>query len=180
MSTAPSSRNALDPRQVRALLRMQEIPDCGCKVKYQPWCQLGDRPGCPERQQASECDCPRLPGPPCPHIEAIDYHDFPLSTDEWIELLRLVDPEDYNDPPPPAAPGLAFDRQTRVALYAMRHGPNPDVAACHLYHPDDLSKAPPEHMAGRLRQRRNGRPASELGPEVAGRAAPDLERRRVA
>ena len=172
-------RRALDQRQVRILLRLQEIPDCGCKVKYQPWCQLGNRLGCEDRQESGECDCPRLPGPPCEHIQTIDPNKFLLSIDEWIELLRLVDPQDYDDPPPPAAPAMVYSRAARIAVMAERHGSDPDFAAAHLYHADDLLRAPPEHLGGRLRQRRNGRPASELGPEVAGRTAPSLEKVKI-
>ena len=159
-------------RQLRILLRQLEVPDCGCKVHYLPLCQLGGGSGCRERRQDGECDCAWLPGPPCEHIAAINPDDSPLSLDEWAELLHALDPEDYDDPPPPAAPALVVSRQARVAVYAERHGPDPDLAAFHLYHPEDLARETPEHLAGRLTPRRNGRAASELGWEVAGRVGP--------
>lgn len=157
-----------------------EIPDCKCRTVFRPWCQLSGGAGCPDRQTQGECDCPRLPGPPCEHVRAIDADDFPLTLDEWGELLSLYEPQDYDDPPPALAPAIVVSRQARIAVYAERHGADPDVALFHLYHPDDLAQAPPEHLAGRLTPRRNGRPASELGPEVAGRIGPELEPREEA
>lgn len=111
---------------VRLLVRL-EIPDrCACPpATRKPLPCSCDEP----------CDCPVHLPPPCGHILA---RDHALSLAEWAELLVLVLPEDYTEPPPPTAPALALTRAARQAVYAERL-----EGGRHLYHDRDLWRRQP-------------------------------------
>jgi hypothetical protein len=90
------------------------------------WCRK-----LPCRHAKGHCECPRIPGPPCRHVQATDHG---LSVAEWAELLLALLPADYREPPPPAAGSSVLTRQARVALRVNRQR-----AGQALWHADDLT-----------------------------------------
>ena len=132
------------------LVARLEIPDCGCRADPLPC-------GCD-----GPCDCPVLLPPPCEHIRRAA-HQLPLP--EWAELLELLWPNDYTEPPPPAVSALVISREARVALLAGRHDRGEG-----LYHPLDLIQVETDLRIGdQLGWSRNGRHPS-LGAVAANRS----------
>ncbi len=120
------------------LLSRLEIAECDCPLPKRCTC---DGP----------CECPPdlFPGP-CHHVKAFAARflaaPFPLSFDEWRDLMRLVNPDEYAEPPSALAPAEALTRQGRVAVMALRDGWR-DGKSAHqtgLYHPRDLWRAQPK------------------------------------
>src|SRR5262249_57797182 len=69
-----------------------------------------------------------------------------LTLEEWAELQRLLDPEEHDDKPPPAAPSLVLERPARVAVMGTRRRERVG-----LFHPDDLWHDEEEGERARLR-----------------------------
>ena len=99
-------------------------------------CTCPRRPcGCPK----GPCECPSLPGPPCPHVLAAN-HDYDL--DEWLALLRIDDPEDYEGRPPAVWASNVSTRVARVEVLSLREEAGED-----LWCLDDVVHLPPPNCA---------------------------------
>jgi hypothetical protein len=67
----------------------------------------------------------------CPHVRRQKDHD--LLEGDWLDLLMLAYPGEYEEPPPPGEPARIRDQADAVEVYRRRLG-----RGCHLYHPDDV------------------------------------------
>jgi hypothetical protein len=169
MPGSPAAR-----RELRLALEKLDIPACGCGLKAQPVCRVsGSRcdsiahaASCPvleledqielddraiERAWEAcrcECDCPRVPPPPCRHVRKRDHG---LSIESWAEALAEAWPKRYREPPLPPAPAVAIDSAARVALMILRRR-----QGYALRHPDDVYSL--ERVAVVLELTRNNRP----------------------
>ncbi len=95
--------------------------------------------------------------------------DHGLSLDDWAELQRLIDPGEYDEPPPPLTSAAVLSTEARIAVMRKR------VAAGRSpYHPADLWRLQPTadglHVGVLARHHeRNG--SDQEGPLAARRAA---------
>ncbi len=80
-----------------------------------------------------ECNCDPSLGP-CKHTLGADHH-HPVSF--WAALLAVLFPEQYSDPPPPAAPVCVKSRKARLAVLRNRA-----ADGVGLWHPQDLVQMP--------------------------------------
>lgn len=81
-----------------------------------------------------------MPGPPCEHIT--DLIRLNLELRAWYKLLETAFPNKYHDDPPQApSPHIALDRETRVAMMAMRvaEGYSPFREGDHVDMPEDMA-----------------------------------------
>ncbi len=88
---------------VRTALTFLEVPDCGCSLRRSP--QTGKILLC--RHLTAFCRRSLL-------------RAFPLSIDEWADLLAELDRAEYLEPLTRGPGALALSREARVAVYAAR------------------------------------------------------------
>ncbi len=145
------------------LLDRLEIPDCDCAtLKTCPCresCAAWAPDTCPAclallgmpdpagprcawhcRCCAGDCDhAPMLYQDPCHHVAGHDWEvRGGLDFERWVELIYLVNPELFEEPPPAPAAALVLRREARVTVYAQRIGPDPERPRYRLAHPGDL------------------------------------------
>lgn len=107
-----------------------EAPECRCEPPPLPVCFAGkdDHPArCPGPAACKDC-----PTPPCACLLAIDPDAFPLSLEEWAELLYAYDPAGYAEPPA-APPWATATSAARVRLLQWRA-----ARGLALRHPQDV------------------------------------------
>lgn len=143
-------------------LRFMDGPQCSCPLKSVALCVRLGKP-CSERERDGKCDCARTPGPPCKHMADHD-HETPL--EKWIELLRMVWPDEFADRPQADKPAMVLTREARVAIKQQRF-----EAGEGLWHPGDLTDDDMDRLGRRVTlSAGNFRPV-ETGLVVLGDAA---------
>lgn len=120
-SKAQAVARALPRERIRSAVARLEIPTCDCKVTYQRVC-AHQREAEPPCTRGRECDC-SWHAVLCPHV--VD-RLAEISVEDWAALLLALDPQEYDEPPPPETPALALSQEARVELMAARR----DVCVC--------------------------------------------------
>lgn len=157
--------------ELRALLDRIDYHGCDCPLLLS--CPCGQE--CPEgvrehcRCCRDECNCPPADyQPACRHVlveldpadeyALICWYDrvcagsLARSPDEMIAALRRVlNPEDYADPPPPLPDSTHWSDDARVNLLAERAR-----KGRHLYHPLDRYRRKQSQVARMAQRARNG------------------------